>query len=143
MGRCRRPVRRRTRRLDPHPPHPNRKHPLMFYEIRRYQVQPGRRDEWVRYMAEAIIPFQVSKGVSVTATFITDDDPDGYVWIRRFDDEAQRIALNAAVYDSERWTSQLGLQCEQFLIPEQATLTRVIPVSDAGLAGIEKAMGLG
>ncbi|MEV0298671.1 hypothetical protein [Nocardia sp. NPDC050710] len=86
-------------------------------------------------MAEVIIPFQVSKGVSVTATFITDDDPDGYVWIRRFDDEAQRIALNVAVYDSERWTSQLGPQCEQFLLPEQATLTRVIPVGDAGLTG--------
>jgi hypothetical protein len=22
----------------------------MFYEIRRYQTEPGRRDEWVRYM---------------------------------------------------------------------------------------------
>lgn len=24
----------------------------MFYEIRRYQTRPGRRDEWVRYMED-------------------------------------------------------------------------------------------
>ena len=33
----------------------------MFYEIRRYQVRPGRRDEWVRYMEDAVIPFQVDQ----------------------------------------------------------------------------------
>jgi hypothetical protein len=34
----------------------------MFYEIRRYEVRPGRRDEWVHYMEDAIIPFQVPVG---------------------------------------------------------------------------------
>ena len=37
----------------------------MLYEIRRYQAQPGRRDEWVHYMEETVIPFQESTGMSV------------------------------------------------------------------------------
>jgi hypothetical protein len=28
----------------------------MFYEIRRYQAHPGRRDDWVRYMENIVIP---------------------------------------------------------------------------------------
>jgi len=71
----------------------------MFYEIRHYQTEPGRRDEWVRYMEDVVIPYQQSKGMTVTASFVDDEDPDGYVWIRRFDDEANRAALYAATHD--------------------------------------------
>ena len=62
----------------------------MFYEIRRYQTQAGRREEWVRYMEDVVLPYQQSKGMTVTASFIDDEDPDGYVWIRRVDDETPR-----------------------------------------------------
>jgi len=75
----------------------------MFYELRRYQTRPGRRDEWVRYMEDVIIPFQVSKGMVITASFIDEGDEDGFVWIRRFEDEAQRERLYAATYGSDRW----------------------------------------
>lgn len=64
----------------------------MFYEIRRYQVQPGGRNEWVRYMEDVLIPFQVAQGMSVTASFVDEEDSDGYVWIRRFEDERERAA---------------------------------------------------
>jgi hypothetical protein len=30
----------------------------MLYEIRRYQTRPGRREEWVRYMEEVVIPYE-------------------------------------------------------------------------------------
>jgi len=28
----------------------------MFFEIRRYQARPGRRQDWVRYMEDVVIP---------------------------------------------------------------------------------------
>ncbi|MFE7332440.1 antibiotic biosynthesis monooxygenase [Streptomyces sp. NPDC057565] len=65
----------------------------MYYEIRRYQIQPGRREEWVRYMEDVIIPFQTAQGMDVTASFVDDEDEDGYVWMRRFKDEADSDAL--------------------------------------------------
>lgn len=99
----------------------------MFYEIRRYQIRPGRRDEWVRFMEDVVIPFQQSKGMAVTASFIDEEDDDAYVWIRRFEDEAQREALYAAVYDSDGWKNDVGPAVHELLIAEKTVVTRVVP----------------
>jgi len=71
----------------------------MFYEIRRYQARPGRRDEWVRYMEDVVIPYQQSKGMTVVGSFIDEQDADGYVWIRRFEDEQDRVTRYADTYE--------------------------------------------
>ncbi len=99
----------------------------MFYEIRYYQSQPGRRQEWIRYMEDVVIPFQASKGVAVVASFTDEQDEDGYVWIRRFADEAQREVQYAAVYDSDRWKNEIGPVVYGLLVPEKSVVTRVAP----------------
>ncbi len=99
----------------------------MFYEIRRYQSQPGRRQEWVRYMEEVVIPFQASKGIDVVASFTDEQDGDGYVWIRRFEDEAQRAAQYAAVYESDRWKNEIGPEVYGLLIPEKSVIIVAAP----------------
>jgi hypothetical protein len=99
----------------------------VFYEIRRYQSQPGRREEWVRYMEDVVIPFQASKGITVTASFVDEEDADGYVWIRRFEDEAQRVAQYAAVYEDDRWKNEIGPVVYGLLIPEKSVVARVVP----------------
>ncbi|GHF68337.1 hypothetical protein FHX82_003585 [Amycolatopsis bartoniae] len=105
----------------------------MFYEIRRYQVQPGRRDEWVRYMEDVVIPFQLAQGMSVTASFVDEEDPDGYVWIRRFQDEQERAALYANVYGSDRWRNEIDPKVKSFLLVDQIKVTRVVPTPTSGL----------
>ncbi|WP_218177752.1 putative quinol monooxygenase [Amycolatopsis australiensis] len=72
----------------------------MFDEIGRYQVRPGRRDEWVRYMEDAVIPFQAERGMTIIASFVDEEDPDGYVWIRRFENEQERDTRYAEVYQA-------------------------------------------
>ena len=62
----------------------------MLFELRQYRCRPGKRDEFVRYMDETPIPFQVSMGVVVVGSFIDEEDPEGYVWIRRFASEQER-----------------------------------------------------
>ncbi|MFE2409893.1 NIPSNAP family protein [Kitasatospora sp. NPDC059408] len=99
----------------------------MHYEIRRYQAQPGRRDEWVRYMEDVVIPFQAGLGMDVIASFVDDRDEDGYVWIRRFEDDAQSEALHAAVYGHDRWKNEIGPVVYGLLIPEKSVVTRVTP----------------
>ena len=42
----------------------------MFFELRQYRTLPGKRAEWVAYMEEVIIPFQVSKGMVVVGSFV-------------------------------------------------------------------------
>lgn len=105
----------------------------MFYEIRRYQTYPGRRDEWVRYMEGVVIPFQASKGMDVTASFVDEEDPDGYVWIRRFNDEEQRVALYSAVYESDRWNDEIGPAVKELLITEKSVVTRAVPTPASAL----------
>lgn len=99
----------------------------MYYEIRRYQVRPGRREEWVRYMEDVVIPFQASLGVDVTASFADAEDEDGYVWMRRFEDEAQSEALYAAVYEHDRWKNEIGPAVHELLLAEKIAVTRVVP----------------
>lgn len=99
----------------------------MFYEIRRYQTRPGRREEWVRYMEDVVIPYEQSKGMTVTASFIDDEDPDGYVWMRRFDDETHRTTAYAAAHDDPRWRQQMFPVIGELLLIERTVVTRAIP----------------
>ncbi len=79
----------------------------MFFELRRYPLKPGKADEWVKLMDEAIIPFQQSKGMAVLASFVSDAE-DTYVWIRRFASEAEKEALYDAVYQNDYWQKELS-----------------------------------
>jgi hypothetical protein len=105
----------------------------MFYEIRRYQAQPGRRDDWVRYIEEVVIPFQESQGMTVVASFVDEEDPDGYVWLRRFEDEEDRVRLYRAVYESDRWRQEIGPRVGELIIREKIHVTRAIPTPASGL----------
>ncbi|MFD9701323.1 NIPSNAP family protein [Lentzea sp. NPDC059081] len=105
----------------------------MFYEIRRYQTRPGLRDEWVAFMESVVLPFQESMGMNVTASFIDEEDPDGYVWIRRFDDEADREALYAKVYEHPKWRDEIGGEVAKLIDVDRIVVTRVVPTSASGL----------
>lgn len=79
----------------------------MFFELRRYPLKAGKRDEWVKFMDEIVIPFQLSKGMVVLGSFV-DEPNDQYVWIRRFENEAEKEALYEAVYKSDYWQNELS-----------------------------------
>jgi len=68
----------------------------MFFELRQYRTQPGKREEWVAFMESEIIPFQISKGMVVIGSFVGEEEDDLYVWIRRFESEEQREQLYKA-----------------------------------------------
>ena len=99
----------------------------MFFELRQYRTQPGQRDKWVRFMEEVIIPFQVSRGMVVVGSFVGEEEEDLYVWIRRFDDEEQRVQLYAAVYESDEWQKEISPQVAQMLNRSRTVVTRICP----------------
>jgi hypothetical protein len=101
----------------------------MFYELRHYQTRPGRREDWVRYMEDVVIPFQVSKGMVITASFVDEEHDDGYWWMRRFESEDQRKELYVATYDSERWKDEIAPAVDKLLIREAIVVTRLVPTS--------------
>jgi NIPSNAP len=100
---------------------------MAFYELRQYKVRPGMLDSWVKIMEEEIIPFQVSKGMVICGSFRGETDPSVYIWLRRFESEAQRVALYAAVYETEYWKTQIAPRVPEHLDRESNVITRIIP----------------
>ncbi|MCH8944006.1 MAG: NIPSNAP family protein [Proteobacteria bacterium] len=72
----------------------------MFFELRQYRTKPGMRADWVRYMEEVIIPFQVSKGMVVSGSFVGQEEDDLYIWLRRFDSEEERAQYMRIIENS-------------------------------------------
>lgn len=80
----------------------------MFFELREYRTQPGQRENWVKFMEEVIIPFQVDKGMVIVGSFVGQEEDDLYIWIRRFDSEEQREKLYEAVYETDVWRDEIA-----------------------------------
>lgn len=104
-----------------------------FYEIRRYQAYPGRRDELVRVMENVVIPFVESRGMTVTGSFVDEQDANGYIWIRRFDNEASRVLQYTAVYDDAQWISRISGEVLGLMDREKAVITRAVPTGRSPL----------
>ena len=98
----------------------------MFYELRVYEVADGKMDEWVDYMESVIIPFQVSQGMVITGSYRGEDEKT-YVWTRRFNSEQERKSLYTAVYESDRWTSEIAPKVAELLVTSNIQVTRVVP----------------
>ncbi len=102
---------------------------MAFYELRQYKVRPGMLDGWIKIMEEEIIPFQVSKGMVICGSFRGETDESVYVWLRRFESEAQREALYKAVYETEHWKTQIAPRVPEYLDRAANVVTRIIPTA--------------
>jgi len=99
----------------------------MFFELRQYRVKPGKREEWVELMEKEIIPFQIAQGMVVIGSFVGEQEEDLYVWIRRFESEAQREALYQRVYESDYWKNEISPRVGDMLDRERIVVTRLTP----------------
>ena len=100
-----------------------------FYELRQYKVLPGKMDEWVQIMENEIIPFQVSKGMVICGSFRGEADDSVYVWMRRFESEAEREAIYKAVYESDYWKNEMSPRIPNYLDRPNNVVTRIVPTS--------------
>jgi hypothetical protein len=97
----------------------------MFFELRQYRTHPGQRENWVRYMEEVIIPFQTERGMTIVGSFVGQEEDDLYVWIRQFENDAEKDRLYQAVYQSDRWKNEIGPKIPEMLDREQIKVTRI------------------
>ena len=91
-----------------------------FFELRIYQVLPGKMEEWVTFMDQEVIPFQTGKGMRIQGTFVLDSsnqyslvnskrvmssetNVNTYFWIRKFNGKEDKEKLYKVVYESEEW----------------------------------------
>lgn len=100
---------------------------MAFYELRQYKVLAGKMDDWVRFMEDEIIPFQISKGAVICGSFRGETDDSVYVWLRRFESEAERERLYEAVYESDRWKNEIAPRLPDMLDRDASIIARVVP----------------
>ncbi|MEU3647255.1 NIPSNAP family protein [Lentzea sp. NPDC034063] len=74
----------------------------MFYEIRTEHARAGLGTELALYMDETVIPLHREMGMTVVGSFTVAGDEDSFVWIRRFEDAADRERVLDAVHGHPR-----------------------------------------
>ena len=97
----------------------------MFLELRQYRTKPGQRENWVKFMEEKIIPFQISQGMVVLGSFVGQEEDDLFVWIRRFESEEERQQLYQAVYESDYWKNEINPHVPNMIDRERSVITRL------------------
>ena len=98
-----------------------------FYELRQYKIRPGKMEAWLKLMEGEIIPFQVSKGAVITASFRGEADESVYVWIRRFESEAARERIYKDIYESEHWKTKISPQVGELIDRSAINVQRIVP----------------
>ena len=97
----------------------------MFFELREYRTLPGKRQDWVDYMEQVIIPFQVGKGMVILGSFVGQEEDDLYIWIRRFEDDAEKERLYEAVYESNQWKNEIGPKIPDMMDRSKIVVRRI------------------
>ena len=98
-----------------------------FYELRQYKIRPGKMEAWLKLMEGEIIPFQVSKGAVITASFRGETDESVYFWIRRFESEAERVRIYKDIYESDFWKNTIAPQVGELIDRAAINVQRVVP----------------
>ncbi len=97
----------------------------MFFELREYRTKPGQREKWVRFMEEQIIPFQSGKGMVIVGSFVGQEEDDLYIWIRRFESEAERERLYESSLREHTWKNDIGPKIPEMMDRERMVVRRI------------------
>ena len=100
---------------------------MAFYELRKYKIRRGKMNDWLKLMEGEIIPFQVSRGMVITASFRGENDDSVYIWMRRFNSEKERERLYKAVYEHPQWVNEIAPRVGKLIDREKIEVQRVIP----------------
>jgi hypothetical protein len=99
----------------------------MLFELRQYRTKPGQRERWAKFMDEVVIPYQMSKGMVVVASYVGEAEEDLYVWIRRFDNETERERLYKEVYENDFWKNEMSPKIGEMIDRTKTVVTRLNP----------------
>lgn len=102
---------------------------MAFYELRQYKIRPGKMDAWLELMEKEIIPFQISKGMVILASYRGEEDDSVYIWLRRFESEEAREKLYQAVYESDHWKENIAPRIPEVMDRSAIQVTRLVPTA--------------
>lgn len=101
----------------------------MLFELRQYRMRPDQRHNWLRFWEEELLPYLIQKGQVVVGSWVGEQDPDLFVWIRRFDDEADRVRFYEAVRLEGGWATYFLPRIDAMIDRQQSVVTRLTPTA--------------
>ena len=99
----------------------------VFFELRTYKIFKGKMNKWIDLMEKEIIPFQVSKGAVITASFIVEEESQMYIWIRRFSGERERKRIYKEVYESDHWKDNIQPRVLKLMDKSEISIKKIRP----------------
>ena len=72
----------------------------MFYELRRYRIEPGRMSDFAAEWRARVAPLRKEFGFTVVAGWAI-PERDEFIWILGHDDEQTYFEANRRYYDSD------------------------------------------
>jgi len=100
----------------------------MIVEVRTYKIQPGRRDEFIKFFETRAVPAQNSHGMKILGPLLDLENPDTFVWLRSFPSLDERDRMKDAFYEGEEWKNEL----EAIAMPMLESYTVVLCETSAG-----------
>lgn len=107
---------------------------MPIFELRNYQMQPGRTREFIRYFEENFLFSQRDEGMDVLGQFEVVGEPDRFVWIRRFPDMESRLRGLGAFYGGPYWKARRNTANEMIVDSDHVHLLRPLGPT-GGLTG--------
>jgi hypothetical protein len=101
-------------------------------ELRRYQLRPGRFDEFVELFETRFIEQQEAVGARVLGTFAIEGVPDTVLWLRAFRHMEGRQRALEGFYTSPTWLMHRDATNDTILDNDDVHLLRAI-VPEAGI----------
>jgi hypothetical protein len=85
----------------------------MITELRRYRIKPGRLESWLAFFQEAAREHD-PHGIRVEYAGV-DRETNSFVWLRTFEDEADRVARKDAYYGADWWLERESFAMDHVL----------------------------
>lgn len=79
----------------------------MIVEIRTYRIKQGLRGKFLKFFEKDAVPLQRSIGIRILGPFVDLENPDTFIWLRAFPSLEERDRMKSALYDGEKWKSEL------------------------------------
>ena len=103
-------------------------------ELRRYRLHPGARETLIDLFDREFLETQDAAGMSVLAQFRDLDDPDTFVWLRRFEDLPQRAEALRNFYGGPVWAQHKGVANGTMVNSDNVLMLR--PLGDGTLPSL-------
>jgi hypothetical protein len=83
-----------------------------------------------------LVPMEAPRHLRVLASPVTLQEPSRrrVIGIRRFDSEAERVALYTAVYESDTWKEEIAPRTPEMLDRDKIVVTRLAPTPKSVIA---------